>query len=65
LFTKITVETLLNAERFEQLGHKKNTLKSGSNTHNAYSSKTLQCGDGEIEMNRPCDRENNLRASAD
>ncbi|MBO1605236.1 IS256 family transposase, partial [Yersinia pseudotuberculosis] len=32
--------------------------KSGSNTRNGYSSKTLLCDDGEIELNTPRDREN-------
>ncbi|WP_238378123.1 transposase, partial [Yersinia pestis] len=42
----------------EHLGHEKNTPKSGSNTRNGYSSKTLLCDDGEIELNTPRDREN-------
>ncbi|AIN12711.1 transposase, Mutator family protein [Yersinia pseudotuberculosis] len=58
MLTKLTVETALNAELTEHLGHEKNTPKSGSNTRNDYSSKTLLCDDGEIELNTPRDREN-------
>lgn len=32
--------------------------KAGSNTSNGYSSKTLVCDDGEVEMRTPRDREN-------
>lgn len=58
MLTKLTVETALNAELTNHLGHEKNTPKSGSNTRNGYSSKTLLCDDGEIELNKPRDREN-------
>ncbi|MBO1555762.1 IS256 family transposase [Yersinia pseudotuberculosis] len=58
MLTKLTVETALNAELTEHLGHEKNPPKSGSNTRNDYSSKTLLCDDGEIELNTPRDREN-------
>ncbi|AJK14208.1 IS256 family transposase [Yersinia pestis] len=58
MLTKLTVETALNAELTEHLGHEKNTPKSGSNTRNGYSSKTLLCDNGEIELNTPRDREN-------
>ncbi|WP_142910194.1 transposase, partial [Klebsiella pneumoniae] len=56
--TKLTVETALNAELTDHLGHEKNAPKSGSNTRNGYSSKTVLCDDGEIELNTPRDREN-------
>ncbi len=39
-------------------GHEKNAPEYGSNTRNGYSSKTLLCDDGEIELNTPRDREN-------
>lgn len=42
----------------DALGHEKNAPKTGSNTRNGYSSKTLLCDDGEIELNTPRDREN-------
>ncbi|USS96575.1 IS256 family transposase [Serratia symbiotica] len=58
MLTKLTVETSLNAELTDHLGHEKNAPKSGSNTRNGYSSKTLLCDDGEIELNTPRDREN-------
>ncbi|MGE4802936.1 IS256 family transposase [Yersinia hibernica] len=58
MLTKLTVETALNAELTEHLGHEKNAPKTGSNTRNGYSSKTLLCDDGEIELSTPRDREN-------
>lgn len=58
MLTKLTVETALNAELTEHLGHEKNVPKTGLNTRNGYSSKTLLCDDGEIELNTPRDREN-------
>lgn len=58
MLTKLTVETALNAELTDHLGHEKNSPKKGSNTRNGYSSKTLLCDDGEIELNTPRDREN-------
>ncbi|EHK4824024.1 IS256 family transposase [Salmonella enterica subsp. enterica serovar Abony] len=58
MLTKLTVETALNAELTDHLGHEKNAPKAGSNTRNGYSSKTLLCDDGEIELNTPRDREN-------
>lgn len=38
--------------------HEKNAPKTGSNTRNGYSSKTVLCDDGEIELNTSRDREN-------
>ncbi|WP_024914525.1 IS256 family transposase, partial [Chania multitudinisentens] len=58
MLTKLTVETALNAELTEHLGHEKNASKAGSNTRNGYSSKTLLTDDGEVELNTPRDREN-------
>ncbi|GLX58314.1 hypothetical protein Pcaca02_36230 [Pectobacterium carotovorum subsp. carotovorum] len=43
MLTKLTVETALNAELTDHLGHEKNAPKSGSNTRNGYSSKTVLC----------------------
>lgn len=60
MLTKLTVETALNAELTDHLGHEKNAPKSGSNTRNGYSSKTLLCDDGEIALNTPRDRENSF-----
>jgi len=41
--TKLTVETALNTELTDHLGHEKNAPKTGSNTRNGYSSKTVLC----------------------
>ncbi len=57
MLTKLTVETALNAKLTDHLGHEKNAPKTGSNTCNGYSSKTLFTDDGEIELNTPRDRE--------
>ncbi len=57
LLTKLTVETALNAELTEHLGHEKNARKHGSNAHNGYSSKTILSDDGEIEITTPRDRD--------
>ena len=53
MLTKLTVETALNAELTDHLGHEKNAPKKGSNTRNGYSPKTLLCDDGETELNTP------------
>ncbi|KKF37430.1 IS256 family transposase [Erwinia tracheiphila] len=58
MLTKLTVETALNAELTDHLGHEKNAPKTGTNTRNGYSSKMLLCDDGEIGLNTPRDREN-------
>ncbi len=58
MLAKHTVETTLNAELTDHLGHEKNTPKTGTNTRYGYSSKTLQRDDGEIDLNTPRDREN-------
>ncbi|MBF4521496.1 transposase, partial [Acinetobacter towneri] len=50
LLTKLTVETALNAELTEHLGHEKNA-------RNGYSSKTVLSDDGEIEITTPRDRD--------
>ena len=57
LLTKLTVETALNAELTEHLGHEKNARKHGSNAHNGYSSKTILSDDAEIEITTPRDRD--------
>ncbi|WP_407274902.1 IS256 family transposase [Dickeya ananatis] len=58
ILTKLTVETALNAELTDHLGYEKNTPKSGSNTRNGYSTKTVLSDAGEIELSTPRDREN-------
>ena len=62
MLTKLTVETALNAELTDHLGHEKNAPKKGSNTRNGYSSKTLLCDDGEIKLDTPRDRENTIKS---
>ncbi len=57
MLTKLTVETALNAELTEHLGHEKNSTKTGINMRNGYSSKTLLTDDGDFELNTPRDRE--------
>ncbi|MBD2785478.1 IS256 family transposase [Xenorhabdus sp. 3] len=54
---KLTVEAALKAELTAHLGHEKHPLKSGSNTRNGYSSKTLLTEDGELALQIPRDRE--------
>ncbi|MBD2798538.1 IS256 family transposase, partial [Xenorhabdus sp. 18] len=57
LLKKLTVEAALKAELTAHLGHEKHPLKSGSNTRNGYSSKTLLTEDGELALQIPRDRE--------
>ncbi|MBC8954571.1 transposase [Xenorhabdus sp. PB62.4] len=54
---KLTVETALKAELATHLGHEKHQPKSGSNTRNGYSSKTLLTEDVALELQIPRDRE--------
>ncbi|GLW38333.1 hypothetical protein Pcaca04_22690 [Pectobacterium carotovorum subsp. carotovorum] len=58
MLTKLTVETVLNAELTDHLWHEKNAPKTGSNTRNGYPSKTVLCDDCELELNTTRDREN-------
>ncbi|WP_268810715.1 transposase [Pectobacterium carotovorum] len=58
MLAKLTVETALNAELTAHFGHEKKAPKLGSNTRNGYSSKTVLCDDGEIELSTPHDHEN-------
>lgn len=58
ILMKLTAKASLNAELTDHLGHEKNSPKTGTNTRNGYSSKTLLCDNGEIELNTPRDREN-------
>ncbi|ENN6670005.1 transposase, partial [Salmonella enterica] len=46
LLKKISVEAALNAEMSHHLGYDKNQPKSGSNSRNGYSTKTVTTGDG-------------------
>ena len=57
LLKKISVEAALNAEMSHHLGYDKNQTKSGSNTRNGYSTKTVATADGPLELRTPRDRE--------
>ncbi|MBW4241038.1 IS256 family transposase [Enterobacter roggenkampii] len=57
LLKKISVEAALNAEMSHHLGYDKNQAKSGSNTRNGYSTKTVTTVDGPLELRTPRDRE--------
>ena len=57
MMTKLTVETALNAELTEHLGHEKNQPRAGSNARNGFTRKTLLTDDGEFELRTPRDRE--------
>ncbi|AOA58590.1 IS256 family transposase [Acinetobacter larvae] len=54
---KLTIETALNAELTEHLGHEKHNRKSGSNTRNGYTSKRLLTNEGEFQLDTPRDRD--------
>ncbi|PWC09217.1 IS256 family transposase [Brenneria corticis] len=54
---KLTVETALNAELTAHLGHEKHQPKSGSNTRNGYSAKTVDSEEGPLDIRTPRDRE--------
>jgi putative transposase len=53
---KLTVEIALKAELAAHLGHEKHQPKSGTNTRNGYSSKTLLTEDGTFGLQIPHDR---------
>ncbi|MGG2140749.1 IS256 family transposase [Symbiopectobacterium sp. RP] len=57
LLKKICVEAALNAEMTHHLGHEKHQSKSGTNTRNGYSTKTVTTGDGPLELRTPRDRD--------
>lgn len=54
---KLTVETALNAELTEHLGHERHQPSAKGNARNGYSKKQLLTGDGEFELNTPRDRD--------
>ena len=57
LLKKISVEAALNAELTHHLGHEKNQPKSGINSRNGYSTKTVTTTDGPMELRTPRDRD--------
>jgi transposase-like protein len=58
--TKMTLETVLNAELDEYLGYDKHEKSSSRNSRNGYSTKTLQTEDGQFELKTPRDRDNDF-----
>lgn len=57
LLKKISVEAALNAELTHHLGYEKNQPKSGINSRNGYSTKTVATTDGPLELQTPRDRD--------
>ncbi len=53
---KLTVETALNAELTEHLGHERHQPITKGNARNGYSKKQVLTGDGEFELSTPRDR---------
>jgi len=60
LLTKMTLETVLNAELDEHLGYDKHDKASTGNNRNGYSSKTIQTEEGQFELKTPRDRNNDF-----
>ena len=56
MLTKITVETVLNAERDDHLGFDKHEQSDADNSRNCYTRKRLQTEDGQLEVDTPRDR---------
>ncbi|MBL1432846.1 MAG: IS256 family transposase [Gammaproteobacteria bacterium] len=56
MLSKITIEAALNAELDDHLGYDKHEVIDASNSHNGYTSKTLQTENGQFEINTPRDR---------
>ncbi|MCW9716628.1 IS256 family transposase [Avibacterium sp. 21-594] len=57
MLKKITVEAALNAELTDHLGYEKHQPRKGKNARNGYTSKTVMCDEGEMEIDTPRDRE--------
>lgn len=60
LLKKMTVEAALNAELTEHLGYEKHYPRKGKNARNGYTSKTVICDEGEIDIETPRDRDGTL-----
>ena len=56
MLTKMTLETVLNAELDEHLGYSKHEKSNTDNSRNGYTTKTLQTEDGQFELETPRDR---------
>ncbi|MWP92537.1 transposase, partial [Glaesserella parasuis] len=57
MLKQITVEAALNGELTDHLGYEKHQPRKGKNAHNGYTSKTVICDEGEIEIKTPRDRD--------
>ncbi|MDP0035156.1 transposase, partial [Glaesserella parasuis] len=57
MLKKITVEAALNGELTDHLGYEKHQPRKGKNARNGYTSKTVICDEGEIEIETPRDRD--------
>ncbi|MDP0133840.1 transposase, partial [Glaesserella parasuis] len=57
MLKKITVEAALNGELTDRLGYEKHQPRKGKNARNGYTSKTVICDEGEIEIETPRDRD--------
>ncbi|SSX81804.1 Transposase and inactivated derivatives [[Actinobacillus] rossii] len=57
MLKKITVEAALNGELTDHLGYEKHQPGKGKNARNGYTSKTVICDEGEIEIETPRDRD--------
>ncbi|STO54734.1 putative transposase [Canicola haemoglobinophilus] len=57
MLKKITVEAALNGELTDHLGYEKHQPRKGKNARNGYTSKTIICDEGEIEIDTPRDRD--------
>ncbi|EIW3691066.1 transposase, partial [Salmonella enterica] len=62
LLKKISVEAVLNAGMSHHLGYDRNQAKSGSNTRNGYSTKTVTTFDGSLELRTPRDRDGSFES---
>ncbi|MFW9317855.1 transposase, partial [Glaesserella parasuis] len=57
MLKQITVESALNGELTDHLGYEKHQPRKGKNARNGYTSKTVICDEGEIEIETPRDRD--------
>jgi putative transposase len=53
MLTKLTLETALKTEIADHLDGATHVPSETGNSRNGYSSKTLQTGDGQFELNTP------------
>ena len=60
MLTKITLETVLNAEPDDHLGYDRHEMTNTANSRNGYSSKTIQTEDGQFELKTPRDWSNDF-----